>query len=524
MVYPSSTSGNNGIDINGTAGVSITNSSITYNQTTYTITINSDNIVFKSSSNYQYIFANNTNYVCPTFTGDGFIAPGHPYTCTATSANDNNVKGFSVHQTTVTNPTPTACATICNSLDNCVGFAIASDNSQCLFKAVDNTAYNDTGDSHNYFFCSNVSNINRSFIIFNKQTNSVLCIDDNVPSDRRSYNWYIDWGSNESDGGRFINFRSITKPSNPIPAKAVFRYENSDKTFRSTASNAFMYISKNNNGRVKIGYGDPSTNTDVDQYQFYYDTDTGSTSNKSIKSINGSKYITCSASTCSECVTGTSVYSTVGNSKFEILFLPQFPISMTLPTTQMEPFFIIAIDLPDGTYYVTCETSSKTYPYDGNQVSLTKSNPYKSGGATMWCSLTKSNTQDHPWNPPGGALCSRMQPTTYIQGHGDSDAVLSTCSFKMATMNGGNNNGLQTDLFQTSFIFDSGHLTAYLQGNGRSGGTGTIHTTYYVTYDPGTNNLIGYRPSSSIPPSTNFYLIPITTETSDLKNYTSGLF
>jgi hypothetical protein len=517
VVYPSSTMGNSGIDIHGTMGVLISNSSsINYNSTTYTITINPDNIVFTSPSNYRYIFTNNSNYVCPVFTGDGFIAPGPPYTCTITSANNNNVKGFSVNQTSVSSPTPTECARICNSLDKCVGFAIASDKSQCLFKAVDNTAYHDTGDSRNYFFCSNVSNINRSFIIYNKKAQKVLCIDDTIGTkDNQSGNeWHSNWGSNQIDGGRYINSRSLTKPTIPIPAKAVFRYESSDKTFRSTASNAFVYISKNNSGRVKIGYGDPLTNNDVDTCQFYYDTDTASASNKRITSINRSKYITLSEGTCKDCVVGTNSII-ADDSAFEILFLPQFSTITTFPT-HWEPFFIIAIDLVDGTYYVTCETSSISYPANDNKLSLTKSNPYKSA-CTMWCVISKNSTPEHPWAPPTGskALCCRSASDTYIQAYANANKV-DTCSFGMARMNGYNNNGLQTDLFQTVFDFYDGKLTAVVEIITRP--RGKYNHLYRVNYDLATKELTG----GSI--AANFYLIPITTATSDLKNYTSGSF
>jgi hypothetical protein len=389
IVYPSNSNGRGFIDVDGTP-YSIDN--ITVSGTLYISNINEGSTIILQAGTASYGFKTATA-TCPTFT----ISDPTGYSCTPQAAATNNIKGFdmlTLNNSITGSRSKTTCASKCDSDTNCVGFAISSDNAICLLKTVNMGNYND-GASKNYFFCTNNSHTNQNFVICNKSTNSVLYIDDVT-------DWYGDWSSGNS---RNIINRSYTASPSPIPAKCIWRYEPSDSTIRSTASNAFIYVDSTN---VKFGYGVPPSSA---KYNFFYDTVSGTSTPKSIRYDNG--FIKC-GQTVTNPLIASATYDT-NKCSFDILFLPKYDSLNSLPTYQ-ETFFIIKTTLNGTDYYVSAPTDSSNNVLDNNSITVISDNPYKLNSCMWSCAGANGvgsnviNLRSQPlytlqWNITSKKLC-----------------------------------------------------------------------------------------------------------------------
>lgn len=146
--------------------------------------------------------------------------------------------------------TASTCSSVCDALDTCVGFSINSTNTICNLKAAYHGTGNFSGSLDNYF--EKDSNENRCFILYNVDANAFACIENGG-------NWNEDYGE-----GKYVNLRNPTEPSNPIPSKAVWRYDSNFQTFVNVPSCSFVY--SDNNGQLRITYD----STKIGANPFYY--------------------------------------------------------------------------------------------------------------------------------------------------------------------------------------------------------------------------------------------------------------
>jgi hypothetical protein len=485
----------------------------------YKVVINSGVSIMLSTPDNRvgYMFKSSSQSSCPSFPPE-FTACPDGYTCTGNPQNTNSVQGFDLnHMNIATNGSLSTCAVSCNSNTNCAGFALDTNTNACKFKSVTVGNYADGSDT--YTFAS--KNNPMFFVLFNKQNNGFFTIDDQI----YNYNydgfccpWFSDWTTNEIDNGRFVNWRASTTNSSPIPSKSIWRYDSINKTIVSLASNAYVYISQQQDKRLKIGYGAPdrSTNADILICQFYYDTsDSTSHSYKNLVSIDDGgtkKYISC---TTGNMVIGAT--NPTNNSIWELLFLPA-PIPLRRLPTQLDTFFLLRTSTPifNGNYgYVCAQSESDGIPKrDGNIIIKEDDgtwDPYKTS-CTMWSAVGISSANNVLGQNNKYAICIRYWPGKFINildGNHQNNLTLYECNPNEA--------GIQTNCYGTGFDFTDDDLKLYFPQGNR--GTATISEGFNLSYDPSTNYIYTLQKSGTT--SLDLNILMISSDSASLTTYTS---
>jgi hypothetical protein len=345
---------------------------VTINSVNYDVDLKTlpDYIMFDSKCNGTYYYKLNTNYTIPS---TSLVTNYIRSSCAITNQNHY---GFITNKITPSNPTD--CAQRCDANVNCSGFEITADNSCSLVTLVNpvNT-YNDTTNGTVYGYTKReISKKTQYFLIFN----GTKCISFGDPDN--TSNW---------SGGQNVSLIDINNKPN-VNAKSLWRYEESDQSIRSVASNAYMYIdsSSGTDSVVKCGYDDDVRKANYIKKVECKGTGTPGADSTTISFIgSGSNQYKMYMTTTFELRAGT--INPGSGDKFNLFILPE-----EQPTTDYTRFGnltglfmlrtkgILSVENGRGYVCATLDTNNVMQPGDLKLIYENSSNPYKTSG-TMFC-------------------------------------------------------------------------------------------------------------------------------------------
>jgi hypothetical protein len=390
----------------------------------------------------------------------------------------NDVEGFDILYPALSQITTDSCASACNSIDACVGFSINSTNTACHLKGVGHGNFIGLGSLDNYF--EKADNQNRCFLIYNRDESAFLCIEDGS-------DWYTDWGDN-----KYVNLRNPSYSTNPIPAKAVWRYDSSVATFVSVASNSYVYSDSSSSNQLRITYNIDNLTTAPG---FWYRTSFTSAPGKIISISNPSSYWSAGTSNYDAAILKLNANDSDKNTTWSILFLPTPTPSRSFPTNA-EIFFLIRTQskiLDNNAYYGYLAAYDTVAAGNNSPVVMLSDadNPFMNRKAF--------------WSVYGHFLCLRFFPAHYVSaqngGYGIGCAL--NAQIKVYNDNTNPNGGLSSRTRSVSITSD-GYISVAGDPPGNCG--------LYI----GINNS-GVLVLSGKSDATKFDILPINT--GDLNNF-----